>query len=286
MKATGVRMSVSMAESITASVTSARATKADVGTTDHFFYNRSVNNVNVTNIHNVYNTTVINNTTVNRVSYNGGNGGINARPRPEEEAAARERHIPPVAAQTQHVQAARANPELRASVNQGKPPVAATPKPGEFNGRAVVPAKEAGAPYNPPANRGAGQPPDNAPARASGEQRSSASRCQSTPRTFNRTNALLLRTQGTRSWTRSTSNSRTSCTRSRNRTTRNSSRSRNRNTSGWRNRTQMKRESSRSSRSTSNRRSKWSKNTHSSSSSCSSKQQPASPNQSKPKGKP
>src|SRR5467141_2838823 len=72
-----------------------------------FLYNRSVNNVNVTNIHNVYNTTVINNTTVNRVSYNGGQGGINERPRPDEEAAERERHIPPVAAQTQHFQAAR-----------------------------------------------------------------------------------------------------------------------------------------------------------------------------------
>src|SRR6266704_3339700 len=44
-----------------------------------FYYNRSVNNVNITNIYNVYNTTVINNTAVNRVSYNGGNGGINAR---------------------------------------------------------------------------------------------------------------------------------------------------------------------------------------------------------------
>src|SRR5579863_5574237 len=60
---------------------------------DRFFYNRSVNNVNVTNIHNVYNTTVINNTTVNHVSYNGGSGGINARPTREQEAAARERHI-------------------------------------------------------------------------------------------------------------------------------------------------------------------------------------------------
>ena len=86
-----------------------------------FYYNRSVNNVNVTNIHNVYNTTVINNTTVNRVSYNGGNGGISARPRPQEEAAARERHIPPVAVQTQHAQAARTNPEQRASVNHGTP---------------------------------------------------------------------------------------------------------------------------------------------------------------------
>jgi hypothetical protein len=123
-----------------------------------------VNNVNITNIHNVYNTTVINNTTVNRVSYNGGNGGINRRPTPQEEAVAHERHIPPVAVQTQHVQAARAKPELRASTNHGTPPVAATPKPGALNDRAVVPAKQAGAPYNPPANRAAVQPTVNTPA--------------------------------------------------------------------------------------------------------------------------
>jgi hypothetical protein len=122
----------------------------------HFFYNRSVNNVNVTVIHNVYNTTVINHTE-NRISYNGGNGGINRRPTPQEEAAAHERHIAPVAVQIQHVQAARAERELRASVNQGKPPVAATPKPGAFRDRAVVPAKQAGGPYNPPARRAPAQ---------------------------------------------------------------------------------------------------------------------------------
>jgi len=104
-----------------------------------FDYNRSVNNVNVTNIHNTYNTTVINNTTVNRVSYNGGNGGITARPTAQDQAAAHERHAPPVAAQTQHAQAALANPQQRASVNQGKPAIAATPKPGAFS--AGVPAK-------------------------------------------------------------------------------------------------------------------------------------------------
>jgi hypothetical protein len=121
---------------------------------DRFYYNRSVNNVNVTNIHNVYNTTVINNTTVvNRVSYNGGNGGIGARPTREEEAATRERHVPPVAAQAQHLQAARSNQELRASENHGKPPIAATTRPGELRGGAVVPAKEAGAPYNAGTNR-------------------------------------------------------------------------------------------------------------------------------------
>jgi hypothetical protein len=129
----------------------------------HFFYNRAVANVNVTDIHNVYNTTV-NNVTVNRVSFNGGNGGVEARPTPQEEAAANGRHIAPVAAQTQHVQAARGNPELRASTNHGKPPIAATEKPGEFSGHGVVQAREAGAPYKPEQNRGAAQPRAESPA--------------------------------------------------------------------------------------------------------------------------
>jgi hypothetical protein len=131
----------------------------------HFFYNRSVNNVNITIIHNVYNTNI--NHTDNHVSYNGGNGGISARPRPEDEAAARERHIPPVAVQTQHVQAARANPQQRASANMGKPGVAATPRPGDFNDRGAVPAREAGGSYT-PANRGgdAGRLANNAAQRS------------------------------------------------------------------------------------------------------------------------
>ena len=108
-----------------------------------FFYNRAVSNVNVTEIHNVYNTTVVVNNE-NHVSYNGGQGGLNARPTPQEEAAARERHIPPVAAQTQHMQAARSNPQQRASVNRGKPEIAATPKPGAFKDRGVVQARAAG----------------------------------------------------------------------------------------------------------------------------------------------
>jgi hypothetical protein len=128
-----------------------------------FAYNRSVNNVNVTNIHNTYNTTVINNntTTVNRVSYNGGNGGVSARPNAQQEAAAHEKHVAPVAEQTQHAQAARANPEQRASVNHGKPAIAATPKPGAFNDHAALPAKEAGAPYKPAETHAAVQPPAN-----------------------------------------------------------------------------------------------------------------------------
>jgi hypothetical protein len=121
----------------------------------HFFYNRSVSNVNITNMHNVYDTHVTYNNE-SHVSYNGGNGGISARPTAGEEAAARERHISPVAVQTQHAQAARANPQQRASANMGKPGVAATPRPGDFNDRGAVTAKEAGAPYS-AANRGGNQ---------------------------------------------------------------------------------------------------------------------------------
>ena len=43
----------------------------------HFFYNRSVNNVNMNEIHNVYNSSVTNHNE-SHVSYNGGNGGISA----------------------------------------------------------------------------------------------------------------------------------------------------------------------------------------------------------------
>src|SRR6185437_4372172 len=79
----------------------------------HFFYNTSVNNLSGSNFHNVYNERIENNND-NRVSYNGGRGGIEARPDSQQEATVRERHIPAVAAQTEHAQAARANPEQRA----------------------------------------------------------------------------------------------------------------------------------------------------------------------------
>jgi hypothetical protein len=106
-----------------------------------FFYNRSVTNVNVTVIHNVYEQRV-EERQVTRVSYNGGRGGIEERPTHEQEQVEHERHLPPQAIQTQHVEAARSNRDLRASVNHGKPPVAATPKPGAFNEHGAVPAKE------------------------------------------------------------------------------------------------------------------------------------------------
>ena len=114
-----------------------------------FFYNRAVNNISTTKITNVYNKTVINNVTVHRVSYNGGHGGITAGPTAAELAAANERHVAATSGQVRHAQAARSNRALFASANHGRPPIAATPKPGAFKGRGVVRASRAGAPYHP-----------------------------------------------------------------------------------------------------------------------------------------
>jgi len=106
-----------------------------------YFYNRSVNRIPASiHVTNVYNKTVVNNVTVNRVSFNGGNGGIQARPTPTELAVQHEAHLRPVAAQMQHEQAARGNPALRASFNHGNPGIAATAHPGVFSGQGVVAA--------------------------------------------------------------------------------------------------------------------------------------------------
>jgi hypothetical protein len=108
---------------------------------DHgaLYYNRSVNHIsNTTNITNVYNKTVINNTTVTNVSYNGGSGGIPARPTPVQLAVVQARHVPPTGDQTQHEHAAASNRDQLASTNHGKPAVVATAKPGEFAGQGVV----------------------------------------------------------------------------------------------------------------------------------------------------
>ena len=94
----------------------------------HFFYNTAVNRVDANSIRNVYNTRV--NENANRVSYNGGNGGIDARATPEEEAAARGKRSGPVSAQTQHAWSARNNPQQRLAANHGAPPVSATARPG------------------------------------------------------------------------------------------------------------------------------------------------------------
>ncbi|WP_353230453.1 hypothetical protein, partial [Novosphingobium sp.] len=76
----------------------------------HVAYNRAVINVTNVNVTNVYYhpVTVINNGP--RVSYNGGNGGVIARPRPEELRATQAPHIAPTPVQQQRVQQSAADP--------------------------------------------------------------------------------------------------------------------------------------------------------------------------------
>lgn len=108
-----------------------------------FYYNRTVNNVTITNVH-IYNRTVINNVNVNRVSYNGGHGGIMARPSPEQERWSHERHFEPTRMQMQHEHAASTNRAFLERENHGHPAIAATARPGEFHGRGVVASRPAG----------------------------------------------------------------------------------------------------------------------------------------------
>ena len=122
---------------------------------DHFRYNTAVNRIDVNRIHNVYARNVPDNyrTSNSRVSFNGGTGGVAARPSAEEQVAEHEQHVPATSMQTQHEQAARSDRTLLASVNHGRPAIAATAKPGEFHGQGVVAARAAGSTENQPVPR-------------------------------------------------------------------------------------------------------------------------------------
>jgi hypothetical protein len=115
----------------------------DGGHWDHgaFFYNTAVIHVNTTIIRNTYNKIVINNTTINKVSFNGGQGGTTAKPNSHELEFANEHHVPATEIQSQHEHSASGNHALFASVNHGAPPIGATAKPGVFSGHGITATK-------------------------------------------------------------------------------------------------------------------------------------------------
>jgi len=98
-----------------------------------FAYNTAVMHVNTTIIHNTYvNETIVHNTTIvnnNHVAYSGGPGGIKHEPTPEEKQYTAEKHVPPTAVQTQHIQSAAKDPQQRFSMNHGKPATVAAARP-------------------------------------------------------------------------------------------------------------------------------------------------------------
>ena len=100
-----------------------------------FHYNTSVNNVDKVIVRNVYNTTIVNNYNVKRVSFNGGPDGIKAEPTAKERKEQQAKHVDPTPNQVQHERTAMATPSQKASVNRGSPPVGATSKPSEFDGQ-------------------------------------------------------------------------------------------------------------------------------------------------------
>ena len=108
-----------------------------------FAYNRTVNNFGGVRITNVYEKTVVVEAGAPRVSFNGGSGGITARPTPEQEAVAHEQHVAAIPAQIQHERTASADKSLLASENHGRPAIAATATPGDFAGKGVVAARQA-----------------------------------------------------------------------------------------------------------------------------------------------
>jgi hypothetical protein len=84
-----------------------------------FFYNTAVSHVNVTDIHNTYTRTVINNTLVSHVSFNGGKGGVAARPSAAEQDAAKAPHQPPTAQQARQRATAAGNQRQDLPQKQG-----------------------------------------------------------------------------------------------------------------------------------------------------------------------
>jgi hypothetical protein len=127
---------------------------------DHgaFFYNRAANNIANVTIKNVYNQTIIINNTNNRASFNGGNGGISARPTAQQQALAKEKHVEETNAQKQHVEAASKDKALFSKQNHGSPEVAATARPGDLKGPGVTHATKVNEESPKPAT-GAGETP-------------------------------------------------------------------------------------------------------------------------------
>ncbi len=105
-----------------------------------FYYNRGVTNVNV-NINRYGYDRPYAARGNNRASYNGGRGGVVARPNHQQQVAAREQHRPETSMQREQQRGASTNRELRASVNHGAPAIGATERPGAFGGRGVVPTR-------------------------------------------------------------------------------------------------------------------------------------------------
>jgi hypothetical protein len=136
---------------------------------DEFFYNRAVMRVGPTFVTNVYYHQVIYRRTDEHVSFNGGPGGIRARPSREQMAVEHEHHVAFTPVQERQQRMAFADRSLRADYNHGRPPIAATARPVMFHGHGVVAARAAGGPVHLAPAREAPRMRSDRPAWASGQ---------------------------------------------------------------------------------------------------------------------
>jgi hypothetical protein len=84
-----------------------------------FYYDTTVNNFGTTRINAVYTRNVVTSRTITRTSFNGGPGGVVARPNAAQVAASRQAHLAPTPRQTSHTQLASQNPASRAGTSRG-----------------------------------------------------------------------------------------------------------------------------------------------------------------------
>jgi hypothetical protein len=137
-----------------------------------FRYNLYVTHVNASVVrNNVYeNRNVYVNNSSTRVAYNGGRGGLAARPTAQQTQIMHAPHLAPTAAQRAHVQVAAQNRQFLATVNHNHPPVTAVAQPLSATRRPagftpVTAADRVAAPAR-PAARAPAAPAYHAPAAA------------------------------------------------------------------------------------------------------------------------
>ncbi len=129
---------------------------------DVFFYNIAVYVLIRAPIRTVYNRPPPHMPT-SRVSYNGGQGGLAARPTGPEMVDAPGRRVPPTAAQARHQDVASGVPSQKFSANQGRPAMAAVARAGDLSSETTAAPGQAPAtsPFveRPAAARGPGAAP-------------------------------------------------------------------------------------------------------------------------------
>jgi len=133
-----------------------------------FLYNRAVWHVGPRFVTNVYYRPVAYHAYAH-VSFNGGPGGVMARPTRADFVAEHEHHFAFTSVQQRQQRMAFADHSLRADYNHGRPPIAATARPAVFHGGGVFAARAAGGPMHYAASRGAAQMRSDRPSWATGQ---------------------------------------------------------------------------------------------------------------------